>query len=267
MLIDWFTVVAQIINFLILVWFLKHFLYKPILNAIDERERLINAQINEAAERNAEAEEQRALFQQKNKAFDQERDTLMHTVLEEVRTEKQVLMDSVAQEYEALRAKRQESLVEEERGLQQEIVQRTQDEVFAMTRKVLEDLASVSLEVQMTEAFIRQIKGMDPTETEKLVQSFHSSPKPVILRSAFELPPEQQEAIQTIVTDTFGIDTAVHFEVSKALIGGIELVTNGYKVPWSVTDTLTTAGKSAGKIIRDRARPVHPEGGAGHGTS
>ena len=41
--IDWFTVVAQAINFLILVWLLKRFLYKPILHAIDEREKGIAA--------------------------------------------------------------------------------------------------------------------------------------------------------------------------------------------------------------------------------
>ncbi len=41
MLIDWFTVIAQILNFLILVWLLKHFLYKPILNAIDAREKKV----------------------------------------------------------------------------------------------------------------------------------------------------------------------------------------------------------------------------------
>src|ERR1700722_2987374 len=38
----WITVVAQAINFLILVWLLKRFLYKPILNAIDERQRLLD---------------------------------------------------------------------------------------------------------------------------------------------------------------------------------------------------------------------------------
>ena len=43
MLINWFTVVAQAINFLILVWLLKRFLYKPILHAIDEREKGIAA--------------------------------------------------------------------------------------------------------------------------------------------------------------------------------------------------------------------------------
>ena len=38
MRINRFTVFAQAINFLILVWLLKRFLYKPILHAIDERE-------------------------------------------------------------------------------------------------------------------------------------------------------------------------------------------------------------------------------------
>ena len=41
MLIDWFTVGAQALNFLILVWLLKRFLYKPILDAIDAREKRI----------------------------------------------------------------------------------------------------------------------------------------------------------------------------------------------------------------------------------
>ena len=43
MLIDWFTVAAQALNFLVLVWLLKRFLYKPILDAIDVREKGIAA--------------------------------------------------------------------------------------------------------------------------------------------------------------------------------------------------------------------------------
>ena len=41
MLIDWFTVAAQAVNFLLLVWLLKRFLHKPVLAAIDEREKRI----------------------------------------------------------------------------------------------------------------------------------------------------------------------------------------------------------------------------------
>jgi F-type H+-transporting ATPase subunit b len=51
MLIDWFTVVAQVLNFLILVWLLKRFLYRPILNAIDVREKRIAAEVADARRR------------------------------------------------------------------------------------------------------------------------------------------------------------------------------------------------------------------------
>lgn len=267
MLIDWFTVIAQIVNFLILVWFLKRFLYKPILNAIDEREHQITTQINEAAERNTEAEKEKVLFHLKNEVFEKERETLRNEALNEILAEKQTLLDSVNREVDLLRAKRQESLLEEEHSLQQEIVQKTQAEVFAMTRKVLEDLASVSLEEQMATVFLRQIKSLPSDEMDKLIRSFRSSPKPVILRSAFELPQIQQREIQGVVSETFGMDASVQFETSQDLIGGIELVTNGYKVAWSIADTLSTAGKHASKVLRDKIRPVPQNGGTNHGSA
>ena len=48
MLIDWFTVGAQALNFLILVWLMKRFLYKPILDAIDAREDRVAAELADA---------------------------------------------------------------------------------------------------------------------------------------------------------------------------------------------------------------------------
>jgi F-type H+-transporting ATPase subunit b len=55
MKINWFTFIAQIINFLILVWLLRHFLYKPILNAVDEREKKIAGQLKDAKADKADA--------------------------------------------------------------------------------------------------------------------------------------------------------------------------------------------------------------------
>ena len=56
MLIDWFTVGAQALNFIILVWLLKRFLYKPILNAVDAREKRIAAELADADAKKAEAQ-------------------------------------------------------------------------------------------------------------------------------------------------------------------------------------------------------------------
>ena len=72
MLIDWFTVAAQALNFLILVWLMKRFLYKPILKAIDTREKLIATELADAAAKKVEAQKEHAEFDQKNQQFDQQ---------------------------------------------------------------------------------------------------------------------------------------------------------------------------------------------------
>src|ERR1700689_4732222 len=104
MLINWFTVGAQLINFLILVWLLKRFLYKPILNAIDAREKGIATQLAEANAKMAEAQQERATFQQKNEAFDQEQAALRKKVTDEANAERQRLLDEGRKEADALRA-------------------------------------------------------------------------------------------------------------------------------------------------------------------
>ena len=60
MLVDWFTVAAQVVNFVILVWLLKRFLYQPILHAIDAREQRIALSLADAAAKEAEARTRRS---------------------------------------------------------------------------------------------------------------------------------------------------------------------------------------------------------------
>ena len=65
MQISWFTIIAQIVNFIVLVWLLKRFLYKPILKAIDEREKKIATQIKDAEAKDALAKKEQFDFAKK----------------------------------------------------------------------------------------------------------------------------------------------------------------------------------------------------------
>ncbi len=77
MLIDWFTVGAQIVNFLILVWLLKRFLYARILSAIRTRESKIAARLAEAETAKKAAQEQLACYQAKLKDFEQHQESML----------------------------------------------------------------------------------------------------------------------------------------------------------------------------------------------
>ena len=160
MLINWFTVIAQAINFLILVWLLKRFLYKPILHAIDEREKGIAAQLAQAEAKVAEAQKERDDFQHKNEVFDKERTALLKKATDEAKTERQRLMDEARKDADALRAKRQEALRTEQRNLSQDIIRLTQKQVFAITRKTLLDFAGTGLEERIGDVFVQRVRAL-----------------------------------------------------------------------------------------------------------
>src|SRR3970040_1859513 len=103
MLIDWFTVSAQVVNFLILVWLMKRFLYQPILHAIDAREKRIARELADADGKRAEAEKERDEFQHKNEEFDQQRAALLSKARDEAQAERQRLLDEARQECDGVR--------------------------------------------------------------------------------------------------------------------------------------------------------------------
>src|SRR5271170_4570447 len=135
MLIDWFTVCAQALNFLILVWLMKRFLYKPILHAIDEREKRIATELADAGTKKAEAQKERDEFQHKNEEFDQQRAALLSKAIDEAKAERQRLLGEARQAADELSAKRQEALRNGARSLNKAISNRAQQEVFAIARK------------------------------------------------------------------------------------------------------------------------------------
>src|SRR5476649_276177 len=110
MLIDWFTVGAQALNFLILVWLMRRFLYRPILNAIDAREKKIAAELADAAAKKAEAQKDRDEFQKKNTDFDQQRAALLGKATDDAKAEGRRLLDEAGKAADALSATRQEAL-------------------------------------------------------------------------------------------------------------------------------------------------------------
>jgi F-type H+-transporting ATPase subunit b len=161
MLIDWFTVAAQVINFLVLVWLLKHFLYQPVLNAIDAREKRIASQLQDAENKKTEALKEQADFQHKNEEIDHQRVALLSDAANAAKTERYKLIAAARQEAELLHAKLEKANHDEFDALNKAVGTYTQNEVFSVARKALTDLAGISVEERITEVFLRRLHDMD----------------------------------------------------------------------------------------------------------
>jgi F-type H+-transporting ATPase subunit b len=252
MLIDWFTVAAQAVNFLILVWLMKRFLYKPILDAIDEREKRIATELANADKKKAEAQKESDDFKHKNEEFDRQRAALLSKATDEAKAERQRLLDEARKDAAVLSSKRQEALRIEAHNLQQAISHRTQQEVFAITRKALTDLATVSLEERLGEVFTRRLQEMNGQAKAGLGEALKKASAPAIVRSAFDLPATQRAAIQNALNETFSAEIHIRFETAPDIVSGIELATNGQKVAWSIADYLDSMEKGVDNLLQEK---------------
>ncbi|MDZ4667742.1 MAG: F0F1 ATP synthase subunit B [bacterium] len=243
MQINWFTVIAQIINFLILVWLLKRFLYQPILNAIETREEMIAAQLKDAETKMADAKNEQDGFRQKNENFDAQKKELMSKTLAETNELRDKLLDKARTDANLLRTKLETASQKDQEALNQKIAQKIEEEVFAVSRKTLAILASASLEELVVKAFIERLNALSDEEGVEVATAFKSADNAVFVRSAFDLPTNLQTDIQKTLDEVLGKSMQIEFKTAPQLISGIELSTNGYKLSWSISAYLNSFKK------------------------
>jgi F-type H+-transporting ATPase subunit b len=260
MLIDWFTVGAQTLNFLILVWLMKRFLYQPILRAVDEREKRIAAELADADAKRAEAQQIRAEFQQKNEVFDQQRAAMLTLATDDANAERLRLLDTARLEADALQVRQLEAQRNEAYQLNQSIGRCTQQAVFAIARKALADLAELSLEQSFCNVFMRRLAEMDVKSRQGFSDAFKTAAESALVRCTFDLSAEQQTMIQNALNVSFSAEIPLQFVTAPQLIGGIELSTQDWKLAWSIADYLQTLENSVNELSAAQAGlPAKPE--------
>lgn len=237
MLIDWFTVLAQGLNFLVLVWLLKRYLYKPVLAAIDAREKHIALAIADAESQKRIAEQERQALEAKKSALEGQAADLLKQAAVAAAAERARLLADARSEAGSLREKKMAALREDQARLCGDIAHRAQQEVLAIARKVLEALAGASLEERVVTAFLKELRGLDAPAKKTLLAAFGAASDTVV-RSAFDLPQVQRALIQQAVEETFSTSVTLRFEVSAELLCGLELWVGGQKLSWSIADYL-----------------------------
>lgn len=257
MLIDWFTVGAQALNFLVLVWLLKHFLYKPILDAIDLREKGIAAKLASADAKEKAAKTEHDDLASKNKSFDEQRGALLTKATDDAKVEHDRLVAEAHKEAHQLRATQATALKNDQARLGKEITRSAAEEVFSIARKTLADLATVGLEERLGAVFTRRLSEMDGKAKQTLGAALKSLKEPAVVTSAFDMPAAQRATIQNAVNETFSAAVPLRFESGPDTICGIQLTAGGQKVGWSIADYLASLDRAVGALLD--AQPGAPD--------
>ncbi|MDB9539616.1 F0F1 ATP synthase subunit B [Anabaenopsis tanganyikae CS-531] len=248
MLIDWFTVIAQIINFLILVFLLWRFLYKPITKTMAERQRKITNRWEEAQLKQEEAEQEAQLYRRQQQELNEQRATLINQARATADEERQKLIHQARQEIESMQIRWREAIERDQDEFLTSLRQQVQEQTYAITRRALQDLADASLEQQVIKVFLNRLQKIDRTEIQTLVNQ--SSPE-IVIYSSFDIsPPERAKIVNTLEAQQISQDKNIKFTISSDNICGIKLQISNYQVSWTFNDYLETLSEEFSAIIK-----------------
>lgn len=231
---DWFTIIAQLVNFLILVALLRYFLYGRILEAMDKRESEIASRWENAEEARDKSEKKEEEYRRKNQELENEREETLARSREEAKDLRHELVKKAKAEIERLKKNWLRSLEREKDAFLRELRRQAAKGACSVTRRFLEDMADTDLEQQIVQVFLHQIEELAPQERQKMQ---HSDGHSAVVRTAFEVPDETRLRIEKTLREQFE-NLEVEFETEADLLCGIELTRGGHRIAWSIEDYL-----------------------------
>jgi F-type H+-transporting ATPase subunit b len=246
MLIDWFTVFAQIANFLILVAILKRFLYGRIIDTMEKREALIAERIEQARREREEAEKANEAYSAKIMELEEMRESLIGEMVSEVEASRLEMMEKARKEAAEMKARWEKALKQETESLLGELRRFAVREAMAIARRALKDLAGAEIEGLIISRFITQIKEQGGALRE-MAQA--SGEEPATVTSSFAIPEGMRREVLEALRGVLPPEAVVRFNTSEEAIGGIELRLGGFKVSWSIDAYLGELEERVAKVI------------------
>ena len=244
---DWITIVCQIGNFVLLVVLLRWLLYKPVIRAMDERQKRIDAELSDAEQAKASAQAEAESLHQTQQELEEGREELMAQARADADARRAELMAQA--EADVTRQKEQwlEAVQRQREQFLQTLRQNMAEKLSAVARKALADLADVDLERQVVATFLQRLGQLPDDQRQSLAETAGKADRPLVVRTAWELADDQKSQI-TDAAQALTNGKPVTFEQAAEVVCGIELVAEGQAVGWSVgrylddiTDALNVA--------------------------
>jgi len=243
--IDWLTVGAQAVNFLILVWLLKRFLYERVVRAMDRREAAIAARIREADARIDEAEQEARRHREEREALEAQRERLLTRAREEADDLRHALEKDARRELDEARARWHAELEREQAVFLQDVRRQLAEHFEALARRALAELADADLEGQMARVLVERLGRLDADQ--KAALAGRAPDEPLLVRSAFELPAAIKRTLTAAIHEAVGRDVSVAYELADDLACGLELRAGGQSLAWSLDGYLDALERRLGE--------------------
>jgi len=235
--LDWSTILLEIVNFLVLVWILKRFLYQPVLDVIARRKAAIDESIAGADAKSKEAGSLKAQYENRLADWDRERAGARETLAHELDAERQ---RRLAELEEDLATQREKARVADERRLgefQRHAEERAVAQGARFAAKLLDRLNGPELDARLVALAVEGLEGLEEQRCAEL-RAGASDAGEIEVQSARALDPASRQAIEAAITKLLGSSPAFRYRVDPALVAGVRVQLGPWVLRASLQDEL-----------------------------
>jgi F-type H+-transporting ATPase subunit b len=236
--LNWSTVVLEILNFLILVWILKRFLYQPVLDVIARRQVGIEKTLADAETRQAEAVKLQQQYEGRLAEWDRERQQARAALSRELDAERNrklaELQTALEQEQEKVRVADARRQTDTLRKLEETALRHA----ARFTTQLLKQATGPELEARLADLAITGLTALPAKRIADLRNSNGKPPEAIRVTSAFPLADDQRQRLEQTLASVAGPDIAQHFEQDSALLAGVRIAIGPWVLGVNLQDEL-----------------------------
>jgi F-type H+-transporting ATPase subunit b len=236
--LNWTTFVLEIVNFLVLVWILKHFLYKPVLDVIARRRAGIEKTLADAGERQANAEQLKQQYEGRLTEWERERQQAHEAMLQELEDERarrmQELQASLDQQQQRAQVAEERRRADERRQLEETAL----DQAARFASRLLEQASGPDTQARLVELAITDLGRLPDEKIEAMRNNFGRAPGEIIVTSAFELAGDQRQRLEKALGGLTEADLPLRFELQPDLLAGLRINIGSWVLELNIRDEL-----------------------------
>jgi len=219
---NWWTLGFQTVNFLILVWLLQHFLYKPVLEIMQRRKGEVDRAYEKAAAAQAAADSARKEFEAMRADAAKAAAKMMDEAKEASTRERNAIVDQARADAENVTAAARERIARErgeaERHLRERVARLGVEIADALLRQSVSNGATPIL----ADRALRMLEETPREERERMAADLGANSH-LELASAAPLSSTEVESCTKRIAAALGREVAIRFTQDPGLIAGVEL--------------------------------------------
>ncbi|RQW79662.1 MAG: hypothetical protein EHM62_06300 [Methylococcus sp.] len=233
---DWSTFLLEILNFFILLWLLQRFLYRPVLEVIQTRQRNIQATLEDARRLEAEALATRGALDARIGDWEAEKARAQARLEEEIAAERQRLLRALDEDLAEAKARQTAHDEHERREVLQAMERQALDSGGRFVSRLLQRLGSAQLEDALVAAALEDIERLPVADIEKLKTALAANGLEVV--SVFPLSDSRRQVLEARLGQLAGQPVHPVYRQEPALLSGLCIHVGSWVLAANLRDEL-----------------------------